>query len=275
MSHANISVRDFINDISKGNYVIPHFQRDFNWQPNMVSDLFKSIINDYYAGTILLWSLDDKDRDLKMWDPLWGTNKSEKPTKAILDGQQRLSSIYYSLYAPERTFPNRTTYYHFFVNLDQTFLGNEDESIIYKYYKNYKSIESFKNERDNLINDGLFPICLLSDEQFINSQEYQDWLNEYVKSREGTNDLQLTALSVSKRIERLLSYTFLTETLEQKGIKEICTIFANINSKGLRLDIFDLMNAFLYPKGIHLRKDWENVDNTILKDVDTQMKVYI
>ena len=43
----------------------------------------------------------------------------------------------------------------------------------------------------------------------------------------------------------------------------------------MKLDIFDLMNAFLYPKNIQLRKDWENLDNNLLKDVDSQMKVYI
>ena len=81
-----------------------------------------------------------------MWDPLWGTEGNEKLTKAVLDGQQRLSSIFYALCAPKKKFPNRTTYYYFYVDLDQLFSGNEDESVDYWYYKSYKSIDLFKKE---------------------------------------------------------------------------------------------------------------------------------
>ena len=277
MAHENKSIGKFIDKIKKGDYVIPHLQRDFEWQPNMISDLFKSILHDYYAGTILLWALSDKERELKMWDPLWGTNKSEKPTKAILDGQQRLSSIFYALCAPNKPFPNRTTFYYFYINLDETFAKNEDESITYSYQRHYKTIDSFKKKKDKLIEQGLFPLCLLSDENFLRSQEYQDWIIEYVKKKkqEGKLDDNITSLTVSEKIKSILTYCFLTETLEKKELKEICTIFANINSKGLRLSIFDLMNAFLYPQGIKIRKEWEILDNEKLKEVDSNMKVYL
>ena len=49
MAHANTSIRNFIGDIKKEDYVIPHFQRDFDWRPNMVSDLF----DQFYMGTML------------------------------------------------------------------------------------------------------------------------------------------------------------------------------------------------------------------------------
>lgn len=277
MAHENKPIKTFIDEIKKGDYVIPHLQRDFEWQPNMVSDLFKSILHDYYAGTILLWALGDTERQLKMWDPLWGTEKNEKPTKAILDGQQRLSSIFYALCAPKKLFPNRTTFYYFYIDLDKTFAGNEDETITYSYQKSHRSVDSFKKEKNRLIEQGLFPLCLLSDENFLRSQEYQDWITEYVenKKQEGKLDSNITSLTVSEKIKSILTYSFLTETLEKKELKEVCTIFANINSKGLKLSIFDLMNAFLYPHGIRIRKKWENLDNEKLKEVDSNMKVYL
>ena len=278
MSHGNIQIREFIRDISNGDYVIPHFQRDFDWEPSMVSDLFKSILHNYYSGTILLWTLEDDDRKIEMWDSLWGAEKNEKPSKAILDGQQRLSSIFYALCAPKKKFPRKTTFFYFFINLDETFLGNEDESITSIYYRNYKDKDSFKKDKDALIEKGLFPLCLLSDDQFIKGSEYEKWLIDYVGSRKTRGESELAGLNtftVTRKIEGILNYVFLTETLEKKQPKEICTIFANINSKGLKLDIFDLMNAFLFPKGIQLRKDWEQTDIPALKGVDTEMKVYI
>ena len=276
MAHGPISISTFIEEIIKGDYVIPHFQRDFDWQPNMVSDLFKSILHDYYAGTILLWNLEDEERKLKMWDPLWGSEKNKKPTKAVLDGQQRLSSLFYALCSPQKKFPKKESYYYFFIDIDKLFLGDMDDTIKYTYYGKYKDNEHFKiKEKKWCIEKGLFPLCLLSDKQFMNGKGYEEWIKDYVKSRKDNEDIEVTDFQVSRKIDSILKYTFLTENLEKKDIREICTIFANINSKGLKLDIFDLMNAFLYPKNIQLRKDWENLDNDLLKQVDTQMKVYI
>ena len=34
-------------------------------------------------------------------------------------------------------------------------------------------------------------------------------------------------------------------------------------------------NAFLFPYGISLKKEWEQLDNEPLKEADSQMKVYI
>jgi len=124
MSHGNISAQEFISSIDKGEYVIPHFQRDFDWEPNMVSALFNSMLHESYAGTVLLWLLRDPERELEMWEPLWGADKSDKPIKAVLDGQQRLSSLYYALHAPAKKFPNRDSYYYFFIDLEQMILDN-------------------------------------------------------------------------------------------------------------------------------------------------------
>lgn len=59
------SVSDLIESVDKGEYVIPYFQRGYEWQPRMVCDLFESILQDYYAGLILFWEL-DKEAGLQL-----------------------------------------------------------------------------------------------------------------------------------------------------------------------------------------------------------------
>ena len=54
---------------------------------------------------------------------------------------------------------------------------------------------------------------------------------------------------------------------KDRSLYDVCSIFARINQKGLRLSTFDLMNAFLYPKGIALRKDFEDLNYEILKRI--------
>ena len=274
MAHGPELVSNLLNHITKGDYVIPHFQRDFDWQPSMVSDLLISLLHDYYSGTLLFWQLTDIERDLEMWDPLWGAEKATRPKKAILDGQQRLSSLYYAIKAPEKPFPHRSSYYYFYIDLDKYYEKNEDESVFYRHQNKYRTVDSFKLDY-HLAEEGHFPICLLSDKKFTDTDDYQKWINTYVESRKKQGKFIFTDLKVSKDIEKILNYNFFTETLENKSIPEICTIFARINSKGLRLNIFDLLNAFLYPHGIRLKKYWDELDYPELKEIDNQMKVYV
>ena len=55
----------------------------------------------------------------------------------------------------------------------------------------------------------------------------------------------------------------------------MCDIFTQINSRGIRLDVFDLINALLKPRGIQLKHLWREAASK-LDFVDTgRMNVYI
>lgn len=110
-------VEDLLKYVDDGSYVIPYFQRGFEWEPSMVCDLIESILQNYYTGIILLWDLKAEDAKSEKWDPVWGAKLQNTPQRAILDGQQRLSSLYYAMYNPKQKFPHRKSYYLFFLNL--------------------------------------------------------------------------------------------------------------------------------------------------------------
>ncbi len=92
-------VEYFLKEINNGSYVIPYFQRGFEWKAGMVCDLIESVLQDYYAGLLLFWDLNRKEAENEKWDPIWGAQLgNQPPERAVLDGQQRLSSLYYSIY---------------------------------------------------------------------------------------------------------------------------------------------------------------------------------
>lgn len=69
-----------------------------------------------------------------------------------------------------------------------------------------------------------------------------------------------------------VSYIELDKDLE---IDKVCDIFTQINSRGIRLDIFDLVNALLKPRGLQLKQMWRDAAPR-LDDVETEkMNVYI
>lgn len=99
-----MSIYQLINEIDGKEIVLPAIQRDFVWDPDRIRKLFDSIMRGYPVGIILLWetyqpiqfryfdSNFTADRLHKFHD-----NPGNKRMKLVLDGQQRLSSIFVAL----------------------------------------------------------------------------------------------------------------------------------------------------------------------------------
>jgi len=280
------SVKDLIESVDKGEYVIPYFQRGYEWQPRMVCDLFESILQDYYAGLILFWELDKEEVESEKWDPVWGAELDGPPDRAILDGQQRLSSLYYAIYNPEKKFPNRKTYYRFFLDLNMVLNEDEkfEESVTYQYYGNYRGWKEVRANREEWIKTGKVPLSILSapspdkpDKMYIDSSEFIDWMEGYLDYNEDILPSDVHQMTIYQVLKSILDYNFVFFPLSSdRKLRDICNIFARVNEKGMKLSTFDLMNAFLYPKGVKLRKDlWDNIDNETLKDIDSSMNEHL
>lgn len=278
-------VRELLSNVDDGSYVIPYFQRGFEWEPRMVCELFESILQNYFTGLLLLWELDQKDAKNEEWDPVWGAEKRNTPKVAILDGQQRLSSLYYAIYNPSKIFPNRQSYYAFFVDLTKVLNEEYEGSVTYRFYfSNYQSWQQLKQNHDKWTKTGIVPLSILSatdpedpKQGYIDSVEFNEWIKRYLEVNQDYLPSGTTELKVYKVLNGILNYSFVYYPLSSnRDLHDICNIFARVNSKGMKLSTFDLMNAFLYPKDIQLRKDlWENLDNEPLKQIDSSMNEYL
>lgn len=280
-----IKVSELIEKVHKGNYVIPYFQRGFEWTPSMVSELFESILQNYFAGLILLWELDPEKTKQEQWDPIWGADLRGTPEKAVLDGQQRLSALYYALYNPEKEFPNRSSYYVFYLDLIKALNGDYENIVTWKYFfKNYRSTPELINEKEKWIESGKLPLSIImyeipeeSNKIFIHSNMFQNWINRFVEENQYRLPQDISYFDINNVFYNILNYEFISFPLKkERNMRDICNIFAKVNMTGMKLSTFDLMNAFLYPHGIHLRKKlWDELNNEILKDIDPRMNEYL
>lgn len=277
-------VEDLLKNVDSGSYVIPYFQRGFEWQPSMVADLIESILENYYAGLLLFWELKQEQARTEKWDPIWGAILKGTPQMAILDGQQRLASLYYAIYNPKKTFPNRRSYYLFYLDMKKILYGEHEESVLYRYYSTHQSWNTIRSNKSDWINTDLIPLAILSakdpsdpKQRYIDSTEFNDWLSEYIGKNKAELPKGITTLKVYKIFIGILNYPFVYYPLgSARDLPDICNIFARVNAKGMKLSTFDLMNAFLYPKGIKLRKElWEDLNNSQLKEVDMNMNEYL
>src|SRR5436190_18231461 len=91
------SLKDLLAEVNSCTMALPDFQRDFVWEPGATQELVVSIANNYPAGS-LLRVRDAKRvfeaREFEGAPPLGG----QKHTFLVLDGQQRLTSLYQAFY---------------------------------------------------------------------------------------------------------------------------------------------------------------------------------
>lgn len=113
----SITIYEALEHIKSGRYVMPAFQRQYVWSMEQIEKLWDSILLDYPIATFLFWHVDD---DNVSWDTYFCnflssvTFDSRKQADsvnyelssidvkltdtAVLDGQQRLTSLYLSLF---------------------------------------------------------------------------------------------------------------------------------------------------------------------------------
>lgn len=109
MAYSSMSIRQLIKGINSNEYYLPAIQRKFVWSEGKICRLFNSIMRDYPIGTFLFWELTaQKAHEYTFYEFL--KNYHERDSKnqlvnynfpsgirGVLDGQQRISSMYIAL----------------------------------------------------------------------------------------------------------------------------------------------------------------------------------
>jgi len=84
------TLRKILLEIEDGELGLPDLQRPFKWSSVKVRELFDSMYKGFPIGTLLLWKNDETIKSRHI-----GTSKKQNdPETTILDGQQRLTSLY-------------------------------------------------------------------------------------------------------------------------------------------------------------------------------------
>lgn len=87
----NYPINALIEDIELGKIGLPELQRPFVWPNVNVRNLFDSLYRGYPAGFLLFWKTGAEGANLK---GIGAGNEKAAPELAIVDGQQRLTSLY-------------------------------------------------------------------------------------------------------------------------------------------------------------------------------------
>lgn len=206
------------NDIDKGLIKIPQFQRDFVWEKEQTAKLIDSIIKGYPIGTFIFWKTNE---ELKTIREIGNLKLPEIPKGDtafyVLDGQQRITSLYAVRKGCRLTRDNKTVdYKDIYINLDKS-LDSDDEIV---------SIETDDSSQQISVHDLLNGAV----EDF--PAKYPDRFKEIVFYR-----------------EKLRSYNFPIISLNDYPLDIACEVFTRINTGGKPLSLFEIMIARTFDEG--------------------------
>lgn len=93
-----LSYKSLLNAIDQGVIKIPQFQRDYVWTKEGAANLIDSIVKGYPIGTLIMWKTQERLRVIRN---LGDVDLPDVPkghfANYVLDGQQRLTSLYCAL----------------------------------------------------------------------------------------------------------------------------------------------------------------------------------
>jgi hypothetical protein len=282
----HVSLTTLIGRLKEGRFVIPDFQRDFEWKPWDISELMRSIFLDYFIGSLLLWKGKKENFEALACEPVYGYNGNGIPEHIVLDGQQRLTAAYYAFLAPDAPAPSRANRYLYYIHVDSFMDEAYDKAFDYDWTR---WILNLLEDKKAQYQNHIFPLSVIGK----GGWELPNWVQGYEQywrdrateakdagdgpGAETARRHTENAVGFGEHLKGIteqyqIAYIELDRDLE---LDKVCDIFTQINSRGIRLDVFDLINALLKPKGLQLKHLWREAARR-LEFVDTErMNVYI
>jgi len=100
-----MNIVSLLNQIKSNEIVLPAIQREFVWREDKITKLMESIMRGYPIGIVLMWETYTDIQYRKFVDSyqqdanaVYFDNTANQKLKLVLDGQQRLQSLYLGLY---------------------------------------------------------------------------------------------------------------------------------------------------------------------------------
>ena len=263
-----MSVISLLNQVKNGDIVLPNIQREFVWPEESICKLMDSIMRGYPIGIILMWEtylniqyrkftssyIEEADFDFH-------SNEKESKKLLVLDGQQRLQSLFIALYGK---YHGKYLYFELLSGKEQ------DDSSEIKYEFEFLS----ENDAESLNNDSLEKFQ--DPENDDPSTDHEKWYYEKVNKlfEMGFDDIEELSLQLSNKInidinertvvkrnisymkynlqenQHILRFSTLDENKpstarDRKNPADILEVFVRVNREGTRLSKSDLIFSML------------------------------
>ena len=257
---------ELLRGVANGKIQLPDFQRDWTWDNDRITGILASLSQGYPMGAIMCLEYGNENIRFK-YRPIEGVKIAGiVPETLILDGQQRLTSMYcaacskYPVKTKNEKGRSLERFYYFDINqcLDEE--ADRLDAILSvpadrKVKTNFdRDIVLDLSTRELEYEHEMFPINIIFD-----SNAREDWSDGYKEY----HHYEKAYLDKYKKfraevIETIVGYKLPVITLGKETPRDaVCKVFENVNTGGVPLTVFELVTATYATYNFDLRKDWE------------------
>ena len=284
-SSLDTNLSQLLQEVASGKMQLPEFQRSWTWDDNRIQGIIASLSQGYPMGAIMRLQYGNPDICFK-YRTFEGVGALDVvPDHLVLDGQQRLTSIYQSIYSGKavktKTDKGKELKRFYYLSmkdcLDETLdrleavvAVPEDKRIKANFDRDVVlDLSDTTKEYENK----MFPINIVFDSTIL-----MKWNFGYMMHYQGNAQaLKLLERFQSEVINTIVAYKLPVITLDKSTPREaVCKVFENVNTGGVPLTVFELVTATfatyqdpITHEGFDLRKDWEKCKKIIRADGDT------
>lgn len=258
-------LQDILRGINSGTTRLPDFQRGWVWDDERIRGLIASITSSYPVGAVMFLGYGGDGIRFKSRTFTNVPDDGKMPEMLVLDGQQRLTSVYCSMYSkesvPTQTIKKEDIKRFYYLDIAKCLAPEVDR------VDAVASVPADKKIKDNFgrvvltdlstrqgeFENHMFPLNIVFD-----SIALDEWKDDY---RDFHNDPE-----ISKRLRKftaevlnpIILYTLPVIQLDKDTPKEaVCQVFENVNTGGVALTVFELVTATFATDDFVLRDDWE------------------
>ena len=266
-----ISLKVLLDDVQEGRIQLPDFQRGWVWDDERIKGLLVSISRGFPVGAIMTLSADGDVQFQKR--PIEGValNGIARHDRYLLDGQQRLTSLYQALRyegpveTRDRPGGGRVNKKWYYIDMQKAldpYTDPEDAFI---------SVPENRVERTNFGRDIIhdlsspereFQTHMMPTEHVMENTawgfKYAQYWNDQGGPHPHGNAFEYFIEFQTALLNNFTEYQLPVINLEKDTSKEaVCTVFEKVNTGGVTLNVFELLTASLAANGFSLRDDWE------------------
>lgn len=247
------TIKDTLEQIAGGRFVLPAIQREFVWKPEQIYKFFDSLMQGYPFGTFLYWQVATENAsELKFYEFMRHYHERDnrhckpiedvpnEPLTAVLDGQQRLTALNIGLRGtmkwklPKKRWDNSSAFPERKLYLD-LLSGNKDSEDGIRYRFEFLTDEQLSKQKENHF---WFPVSEIL--QLDNAPEQLKWITDHQGQQHGKPD---SPFKVLDKLFQVVHNHSLVLPYEEKGqdLEKVLNIFIRMNSGGTVLSYSDLL----------------------------------
>jgi hypothetical protein len=257
------NLADILRGADEGKTQLPEFQRGWVWDDSHVRSLLASVSLSYPIGAVMMLAGGGETVHFKE-RPIEGATipSSQRAERLILDGQQRLTSLYQSLALRKpvmtRDVRGKAIERWYYVDINKALdpQGDREESII-----SVPADRQVRDFRGELLVDYstpaheyasmMFPLADIFDPSDWRVGFESHWNYERQK-------IELWNSFERDIVRRFQMYHVPVIELSRDTPKEaVCAVFEKVNTGGVTLTVFELLTATFAADDFDLREDWD------------------